>query len=154
MKNESFISLLSRILLFVLLTALTLGGFYGGAGFLVDPTGQNMKIPLSLLASSPFKDYLVPGILIFIIFFLLPILILIGLFFRTDSRWISWLNIYSDQHWSWTFSLYEAIILIIWMDIQIMMIGCGYTIQHVYLLLGVAILIVTLLPPVRNYYKK
>jgi hypothetical protein len=58
------------ILLHVAAIALLLfngiGALYGGWQLATDPTGGSMQMPLSYLQHSPFKTYLIPGIVLFI----------------------------------------------------------------------------------------
>ena len=51
-----------------------------------------------------------------------------------------------------TGSLYTGIMLIIWIDVQIMLIGGGHYIQFIYALLGVIIVVSSLVPSVKTYY--
>ena len=42
-------------------------GFAGGSGLALDPSGAKVGIPLEYIADSPFKDYLIPGIILFVV---------------------------------------------------------------------------------------
>lgn len=42
-------------------------GFAGGLGLALDPSGAKVGIPLEYLADSPFDDYLIPGIVLFVV---------------------------------------------------------------------------------------
>jgi len=139
-------------ILWVLVGFQALSGLAGGLVMVLDPTGKTLRIPGIFLLGSPFEDYLVPGL--FLLFFLgiLPVIALFGLFGFT-WRWPDSLNIYRYIHWGWTYSLYVAIVLIIWMDIQVFFIGYWHIIQTFNALMGVLILITTLLPPVVDYYR-
>lgn len=44
-----------------------LGALYGGGGLVADPTGGALGMPLTLLAGSPFADFLVPGVTLLLV---------------------------------------------------------------------------------------
>ena len=50
------------LLLFVAINALAAGYL-----FISDPSGSRLQIPLSSLKHAPFKDFLIPGIVLFIV---------------------------------------------------------------------------------------
>jgi len=75
------------------------------------------------------------------------------LVFKPNWPLINGLNIYKSYHWAWTYTLYTAIMLIIWINTEMMILGTGSIIQGTFGLLGVFILIVTLTPGVKHYYK-
>jgi len=41
-----------------------IGAVGGGVGLVLEPSGENLGIPIELLHNSPFSDYLVPGIIL------------------------------------------------------------------------------------------
>ena len=61
-------------------------------------------------------------------------------------------NIYKNRHWAWTYSLYIGIMLIIWIDVQVYLIGYGENLQTLYALEGMLIVILTLLPANMKYF--
>ncbi len=119
-----------------------LGGIWGGIGLILDPTGESMQIPLSWLNGSPFQDYLIPGIILFLILGLLPLLVLCGL-------WKKW-------SYSWYSSLLIGVALIIWIIVEIAIIGYQTQppLQAVYGTVGLLLLILLFLPSVKDYYAK
>lgn len=50
----------------VLLIFLGLTGIWGGYELISNPSGTSLKMPLELLEGTPFKDYRIPGILLFL----------------------------------------------------------------------------------------
>lgn len=60
-KSKRVSIILGILQLFISLSALA-----GGYGFIADPTGAAQGMPLSFLDGSPFKDFLIPGIILFI----------------------------------------------------------------------------------------
>jgi hypothetical protein len=130
------------------------GAIYGGLTLVIDPTGGLLQMPLTSLEGAPFKNYLVPGLILLIFLGLLPSFLLYPLIFKPEWKRANFFNIYKEQHWSLTYSLYLGIILIIWIDVQIMMLGYGALIQSFYAFLGVVITIVSLLPVIKRYYSR
>lgn len=57
---------LVRIFVFILLLFNGIGALYGGWQLISHPDGSTIGLPLELLRTSPFKDYLVPGIVLFV----------------------------------------------------------------------------------------
>jgi hypothetical protein len=56
-----------RIVLFVLHAFIGLGALAGGLGCLLDPMAP-MGAPVSMLEGSPFTSFLIPGIVLFVLF--------------------------------------------------------------------------------------
>jgi len=139
-------------ILYILLFLLGLGGIFGGAMLVADPSGRLIGMDINYLHSAPFKDYLFPGCILFVFNGLFPLFILYALLRNPSWQWPEAINIYKDQYWPWTFSLYAGIILAIWINIQLLMIGYLGSIQAWYGLWGIAIIIVTLSPAVKKYY--
>ncbi|MEO7530768.1 MAG: hypothetical protein ABIS69_05135, partial [Sediminibacterium sp.] len=57
----------SRNIMLVLLAFLGIGAIGGGIVFMISPDGKMMGIPLSILDQSPFNNFLIPGIILFLI---------------------------------------------------------------------------------------
>src|SRR5690554_4630226 len=51
-------------LLIALLLLLAVNALAGGAALVAEPSGRLLGMPVSLLAGSPFEDYLVPGVIL------------------------------------------------------------------------------------------
>lgn len=132
----------------------SLSGLLGGCLLVYDPSGGFMKMPLSMLEGTPFTNYLIPGIILLVLLGVFPVFVVVGLIGKQRWDWATVLNVYKDQHWAWTYSLYVSIMLIIWIDVQIMLIGYGAPIQIIYAFIGVVLLILTLLPKVKQHYLK
>jgi hypothetical protein len=64
------------------------------------------------------------------------------------------LSIYPDRYVGWMFSLFIGIGLIIWMDVEVVIVGYGAFIQGLYDAVGLLILIFTLMPGVMRYYQR
>lgn len=117
-------------------------GLFGGLALVVDPTGELLQMPLSMLAGSPFENFLIPGIILLTILGILPIVVYYGLWKRAG--------------WAWTGALIVSVALIIWIGVEIWMVGYHPEppLQLTYGLLGLILLILTFLSPVRNEIPK
>ena len=143
----------TRTILLILLGFLGLGAVGGGAVLLVSPSGKLVGMPLSMLDTSPFTSFLIPGLLLFIVIGLGPCLLVIALLKKPASRFAEQLNFFTDMHWSWTFSIYMAFALIIWIQAEMVFLQAVHWLHTAYMLLAMAILFVALLPKVRDLYK-
>jgi hypothetical protein len=56
-----------------------ISGLAGGIGLITDPTGASLKIPQEWLSQSPFKNYLMPGTILFIVLGIFPTIVSVGL---------------------------------------------------------------------------
>jgi hypothetical protein len=118
-----------------------LSGVLGGVGLMIDPTGKSLQIPIEWLDYSPFHNYLIPGLILFIVLGLYPIVVFFGLL--------------KNLNWSWFASLILGIALLIWIGVEILVIGyqAKPPLQLIYGLVGFFILVFVLLPPVREFYR-
>ncbi|MFC9709346.1 hypothetical protein ACFTRD_14465 [Paenibacillus sp. NPDC056933] len=132
---------------------LGIGAIIGGGVLIIDPSGSLVGMPPSLLEHSPFGSFLIPGIILLLVLGVVPMIIAIALIRHAHWGIGEKLNLYPNQYWGWTFSLYTGFALIIWIMVQV------YWLQHVsvihlfYFAWGVGIQIVTLLPGIQRRYK-
>ncbi|WP_405153520.1 hypothetical protein [Paenibacillus sp. FSL K6-0108] len=133
---------------------LSIGAIFGGGALIIDPSGNLVQMPKSLLEHSPFGSFLIPGIILLLVLGVMPAIIAISLFRRTHWEIGEKLNPYSNQYWGWTFSLYTGFALIIWIMAQVYWIQHVSVIHLVYFAWGVGIQIVTLMPDVQRRYAR
>lgn len=138
------------LLLFLGLTAIG-----GGGALIISPSGKLLGgLPLSILANSPFFDFLIPGIILFTILGLAPCFIAFALIKKPANQFAEYFNLFKDMYWAWTYSMYVAFALIIWIQVETFYIqGTGW-LQTFYMLYSIPIIFVALLPQVRIHYKK
>ena len=149
MKNRPIsVYILSFVMIFQ-----ALGGIAGGLSLIIKPDGSILKMPVSCLGGSPFHNFLVPGLCLLLLLGVIPGLTSWGLFSKPKSRWFGFFNIYTNRHWSWAYSLYVGIMLIIWIDVEVMVIGYGSILQAFYAAQGILIIILALLPGSMKYSK-
>ena len=126
-RSVSFYALMASLLI------QGMSGIAGGIGLVGDPTGGNVKIPASWLQGSPFHDYLIPGLILLIVLGVFPLIVLFGLWRKLS--------------WSWPASLLVGLALIIWIVVEIVIIGYHQKppLQLIYGLLGMVMLVLALL---------
>lgn len=129
-------------LLMLVLLFQGLSGVAGGIGLISDPSGSTIKIPVEWLQGSPFNDYLIPGIILFTVLGIFPLAVLFGL-------WIG-------RSWSWFAALLVGLALIVWILVEILIIGYQPEppLQLIYGIVGVIILVLVLLPSVKKHCTK
>lgn len=148
------IQALPRYLLLFILLFLGIGGLYGGLMLTIDPSGQLLQMPPGSLDGSPFGNFLIPGLTLLAFNGMMPLLVVFGLLRRPHWEWAEWLNLYPDRHWAWTFSLYNGIILSIWINVQLFFVTERSALQPSFGLVALAIIVLTMAPPVVKYYEK
>lgn len=138
--------------LYILLIFLGVGALGGGGALVIDPSGDLMKMPTSMLERSPFSDFLFPGILLFIVFGLLPLFVVYGLIKRPQWHLVERLNPFKKLYSFWALSLYIGFGQIIWITVQTYMLNSVAIIHLIYMSLGLLIQAVTILPSVQSYF--
>jgi len=117
-----------KIIAIILLLFNAISALFGGWSLMSDPSGETMDIPLRFLEHSPFENFRVPGVILFItngIFSLLFAVMIVLKFMN-----YSWLVIF------------QGFILIGWLIVQIIMIRDFYGPLHV-LYFSVGILLIS-----------
>ncbi|WP_440111549.1 hypothetical protein [Paenibacillus sp. QZ-Y1] len=142
------------VLLAVMNGMLGIGAILGGIMLIIDPSGNMLKMPDSLLEHSPFANFLIPGIILLLVLGVLPVLIGVALLRRWQCALTEKLNLYPDRYWAWTFSLYTGYALLIWIMVQVYWIQDVSIIHLLYFAWGMGIQVVTLLPEVQRRYTK
>lgn len=131
---------------------LGIGAVFGGVAFMVDPSGELLGIPIRLLEDAPFTNYLLPGIILFYLFGILPIYLSIAIGRLSRNILFNRINIFKDKHWSWVFSLYVGFAICIWIFIQVYIISEMHAVHLLYFFWGISIQIITLLPKSQKWF--
>jgi hypothetical protein len=117
-----------RITAIILLLLNAIGALWGGFGLIYDPSGEFMQMPLDFLAYSPFSNYLIPGIILFIFNGLLCLLAAVFAIIKH--------RIYPY------FIVFQGVVLAGWLTVQIIMIQVFYAPLHLpFYLIGLALII-------------
>lgn len=110
-----------------------LSGLLGGLGLIANPTGEVMGIPIKWLEGTIFNSYIIPGVILFIALGLLPLVVYVGL--------------WKEKNWAIIGSLITGFGLMIWIAVEIYMIGyiSNPPLQLIYGVIGVLITILSLI---------
>lgn len=140
MKNHTTTSY-SLYFLMGLMLFQGISGLYGGIALVMDPSGDLLQMSISILENSPFENFLIPGLILLTILGIFPIIVVYGF--------------WKHRFWSWNGALTVSISLIIWICVQIWMIGYNPEppLQLIYGLLGLVLFILTIIPSVRNAFQ-
>lgn len=95
-----------RITTIIILFAVAINALIAGYLFISDPTGAKLHIPVNILQHSPFKNFLFPGIVLFVVIGVFNIIAAIFTIFQ-------WKNFS-------TLIVWQGLFLIGWIVIQIL----------------------------------
>ena len=140
-----------RILIF-LLALLAIGAVFGGGALILSPDGELLRMPISNLGTSPFKDFLIPGIILFLVLGIIPCVLIFALLKRPECKLCEKINFFKDMHWAWTFCIYAAFALIIWIQVEMIFLQTVFWVHTFYMGYAIVMIFVTLLPQVRKLY--
>lgn len=127
----------AALLLFVGIAAVA-----GGLGVILDPSGESLGVSVDLLISSPFKNFLIPGIVLFTVVGLTSLLVS---FFTFKQHLLSG-----------GATIVQGFIMMIWIVLQVYWIGWLTPLQLTFLLIGFAEIILGYVLHSRNlfYFRK
>lgn len=98
------------------------GAIPAGIGYLIDTTGEGMGVSVELLANSPLKSFLLPGLFL---------LLVNGLAHLAGA----WLSFTRNKYAGYT-GLVLGILLSLWIIIQVAWISLSSVLQPLFLLIG------------------
>ena len=140
--------------LIVLQALLGLGALGGGAALMLGPQGQLLQMPVSMLETSPFRDFFIPGVLLFCLVGIFPMLVAYSLWKLPTWTWPEAINPFRALHWSWAGSLAAGVMVVVWIVVQVVMIRSAVFIHYLYIAWGVALVALTLLPQARQHCRR
>jgi hypothetical protein len=149
MKQTNFY----KILLIILLAFLSIGASCGGIAFIIRPDGSLFQMPVEILANSPFKNFLIPAIILLAVFGIFPVFVIYALIKKPVNKFLNRLNLVHDYHFAWTFTVYTGVELITWINIQTLILNRVDILHTIYSSLGLLIICIALLPQTRSHYK-
>lgn len=124
-----------------------------GLLLVLDPTGGLLHMPLDLLKDASFRNFLIPGLILFVVLGLGAFFIAAGLFFLPNWAWIERLNPFTKRHWAWTAAVAFGPALMIWIVVQVIIIGLGTWLQPFYFGVGAAIFLLSFHPMVQRHVR-
>jgi hypothetical protein len=139
-------------LLKTLLLLLAPAAIIPGMELMLDPSGKSIQFPEGYLASSPFSDYFIPGLLLTFFVGFLSLVAWFALWKRPESDFLTRLNPVWKQYWGWTATLCCGLGLVIWIMVQMAMVPYFF-LQLVMLIWGSLIIMLCFAPGVRAFYK-
>ena len=120
----------TKILLISLLVFLSLSGLFGIL-FLIDPSGEIVEMPLSLLDKLPIDTFFLPGLYLLLVYGIGSSIIAYGLL--------------QQLSWAPVAGLLLGLVLIGWVIGQIILWGTPVMLQYIYLTVGIAIFLLSLI---------
>jgi hypothetical protein len=112
--SKSFLKVSAIILLLVN----GVGALFGGGNLIAHPDGSSIGMPLYLLQYFPFKDFFIPGIILFITNGLGSMLALLSVLFKMKKSYLS--------------VMAEGALLTGWIIIQVILIRSIGTLHYVF----------------------
>ncbi len=143
---------LTAWVLIVLVFILGISAIISGAMLFLAPDGSLMQMSAEPLQGTPFPDYFVPGMILFLFVGIFPLVVGLGLVSKIWPR-IAVLNPFKNYRWAWTGSLAVGIVLLVWIITETLMLGYISFLQPVMAGWGVVVLFLTLLPNIKRYYR-
>lgn len=154
MRNQSNHRSISVWLLIILQFLLGFGALVSGGLLIAAPDGSLMQMPLSMLESSPFSNFLIPGLILFSLVGVFPLAVAYSLWRKPAWRWPNLLNPFRLKHWSWAASLAAGVILLIWVTVEVLMLRSIAFLHVLYFIWGWLLILLTLTASVRQYYAR
>ena len=155
LENAEIMDKRARNAFLFFLGFLALGAIGGGIVLIISPDGGILGLPLSAFKNMPFTSFLIPGIILFSILGVVPLLLIIALLKKPVWRLAERFNIFTDMHWAWAYSIYVAFCLLGWIHFELVFQqGEVHWLQTFYMFYAILLLIIALLPQVRQFYKK
>jgi hypothetical protein len=107
---------------------------------LLDPSGSALGLPPGLLDHLPIDSFFLPGLFLIAVMGCIPFVLAFGLWKRA--------------RWAWMGTLVQGVVLVLWICFQILLWGAPVTIQIIYLIWGLVLLLLAWLPGTRKEFEK
>ena len=130
---------------------LALNGIMGGGMLMLKPDGSLLQMQPNWLDQTPFPNFFVPGLFLFLLNGIFPAATLWGLISKKQVVIFNALNPLKDKHWSWSFTAYSGIITISWIIIQ-QLITDYFVLQTIITAVGLINLMLVLMPRIQKFY--
>lgn len=137
--------------LIIALISLAIGGFSGGIPMLADPMNGGYLQFAEILPLLPVPNLILPGLFLFVVMGLFPLLITYALIARPNWKWADRLFQWSKNYWAWTATLILAAIIAIWLAYEGWLIG-WFPITYLTAIQGLLILLFVMSPSIRKFY--
>lgn len=114
----------------VLILFNSVGALAGGGGLILDPSGKGLQLSLDWLRYSPFNDFFIPGIILFLVNGLFGLVVLAMIFMKYEKYPV--------------FVLIQAILLGGWIIIQMILLHTINFLHILYIFIAVALVVLGL----------
>ncbi len=141
-------------LLVVLMFFLGVGALISGPMLFAAPDGHLLQWTPEMLEGTPFTNYVIPGIILFLLVGAYQVVVGYSMLRLPDWRWPDRLNLYRRYHWAWSASWADGVILLIWIGTEAALLGYISPLQPVVAGWGIVLIALTLLPGVRRYCRR
>jgi hypothetical protein len=141
-------------LLILVLLVLSVGALYGGYHLITDSSGGKMGLPVSWLERTGFPDYLIPGLILFTMLGVLPLITVFLLWFRPQWSAMQGLENFFHIHWVWGMAFGIGLAQVIWIGYQVATMGLMFWLQPTFFAVGLVVMGLCLLPSLRHYYAR
>ena len=133
--------------LYVMLAAfLSLSALSGGYVLCNDPSGKAMLLSLDWLEPTPFKNYFIPGVILFCVLGVYPLLVIYGLLAHANGYGV------------WIATVLLGVATLVWLLVEVLMIGFVHPVllilQVAYGLLGLSLFVLPFTPGMRSTSKQ
>lgn len=118
----------AKVVSTILLTFVGFTALYGGWALMIDPTGEVLQMPVAYLYLSPFKNYFIPGAILFFVLGLGTILILPAVVLGKSNSII--------------FLILAGVVLNLWIISQMIMLGEINWFHAIYLSIGLMLILI------------
>lgn len=145
-----------------ILTFLGITALGGGIEMLLFYEG-NEYLPADMLERIPFETFIVPGLVLGIVFGVGSLFVAWGMWRRPDFAGLRWLERSTERHWSWAGVVLIGVGFTMWMITEISMLGTpwaqaeasgemmAWILYGLYGATAISLLVLPQLKPVREY---
>ena len=124
-----------------------------GVLMLADPNGAPMGMPVSDLERTPFDSYVIPGLVLLLLWGCGSLVTAFGLWRRPQWPLLIRLTAWSGQHWAWAASIALGLALLVWLTVQVFTLPAVAVIQYILYALAALLIALPLLPSMRRRYR-
>lgn len=120
-----------RILLILLLSFVAISAIPSGTMLVLAPDGSMLQMQVSLLKSTPFSNFLIPG---------LVLVLVVG-----GSALVALVAIFTQHSKAQVLALFAGVMQGGWIVVQMLLLGMLAALQFIYISIGAAIVLLALL---------
>ncbi len=136
-----------------LLIFIGIGALISGPLLFAAPDGHLVGFSTDMLQGTPFSNYIIPGIILFVFIGIFPVFTAFSLIKKPGCRWPDSINIFKNFYWAWTAAWAVGAIMIIWIAVETALLGYISFLQPLIFIWGLIIIILDVLPGVRRFYQ-